>query len=77
MPNLKYKRDIAQEYGFCPKTLQRKLASRKINLPRGYLDPLHQREIYEALGYPPGVCKQDYLDLDQGESVPELPEKEE
>jgi predicted transcriptional regulator len=62
---LKYKQEIADEYGFTPKTLQRKLAAKEKFLPRGYLSPLQQREIYETLGYPPSVDMQAYLELEE------------
>ncbi len=72
MKSFKYKHVIAAEYGLSPKTLQRKLVALGLSLPRGYLSPLQQKEIYEVLGYPPGVDKQPALERnvkkDEGET---------
>ncbi|MBC6995977.1 hypothetical protein QWY85_10960 [Neolewinella lacunae] len=64
MPKLKFKQDIAAEFGFSEKTLQRKLTALGLSLPRGYLSPLQQRELYEALGYPEGIDKEAYRGLE-------------
>jgi len=51
---------IAGEYGFCRQTLGRKLIQHGILLPKGVVNLKSQKIIYETLGYPPGISKDDY-----------------
>ncbi len=54
---------IAAEYGISYQTLHRRIDNLKIELPSGLLFPIHQKLIYEALGYPNGVSKADYASI--------------
>jgi hypothetical protein len=56
----KSRKGIAAEYGITSKTLLKKLRGKSIQLPNGRVDIRHQKIIYDALSYPPGVSKHDY-----------------
>lgn len=60
MLSYKYKKEIALEYGWDRKTLYNKLCQHDLLLPRGFLSPAEQKLIYECLGYPSGVNKASY-----------------
>lgn len=66
---LKYKKEIAAEYGFCLRTLTNKLKAYDIKIKRGLISLEMQKVIYEVLGYPPGVVEKDF------EGVKELDDK--
>lgn len=65
----KYKKEIANEYGWDRKTLYNKLRKYGIVMSRGLLSPLQQRKIYECLGYPSGVEEEEYQKLKDSESA--------
>jgi hypothetical protein len=69
MLKFKYKKELAEEYGFSPKTLYRKLSARDCILPRGYLSPKQQLHIYECLGFPLCINRQHYLGLKHDKRV--------
>ena len=46
-----YKKEIAANLGISISTLQRKLNAINLEVPRGLICPLKQKEIYLALGY--------------------------
>ena len=46
-----YKKEIAYKLGISFSTFQRKLKSVNLDVPRGLIPPLKQKEIYTALGY--------------------------
>lgn len=46
-----FKEQIAQNIGISIRTFQRKLSELNIEVPRGYIRPDLQKEIYEKLGY--------------------------
>jgi hypothetical protein len=48
----KSKRQIADEYGICTKTLTKWLKDEKIFLKRGLINPKRQEIIYKRLGFP-------------------------
>lgn len=60
MLDYKYKKEIADEYGWDRKTLYNKLRNHDVIISRGLLSSAQQKEIYECLGYPPGVEEEDY-----------------
>lgn len=62
-PGCKTRQQIADEYGWSVQTLRARLKVNKIDLPKGLISPLWQRMIYEALGYPPGVLKREYIEV--------------
>lgn len=72
MLTYKYKKEIVQEYGWDRKTLYNRLKKCDLHLDRGMLSPAQQKEIYECLGYPPGVEEVDY----EGLTSPEEKEAE-
>jgi hypothetical protein len=51
----KTRSQIAEEYGFSYSTLMRKLKKYGITIPSGNLLLTTQKKIYELLGYPPDV----------------------
>jgi hypothetical protein len=55
--DLKYRGDIADEYGYSAKTLSRKLASKAIKLPAGLISIDNQILIYKQLGVPPHLSQ--------------------
>jgi len=57
---VKTRQEIAGEYGYCRQTLGRKLIQHGILLPKGLVSLKSQKIIYETLGYPPGISKEDY-----------------
>ena len=60
----KFKKEIAGEYGFSVKTLNRKLQRAGLHLERGLLSVVQQKRIYDHLGYPTGVDPAFYIDND-------------
>jgi hypothetical protein len=50
--NAKTKKQIANEYGICTKTLNKWLMNEKIVLQRGLINPKSQERIYERFGIP-------------------------
>jgi hypothetical protein len=56
----KYRKEIAKEYGFTVKTLNRKLKSVSLLIGRGLLSPSQQKQIYDQLGYPKGEDPNGY-----------------
>lgn len=58
---LKYKKNIADEYGVDKKTLYNKLKACGLEIGRGLLSLEQQKTIYECLGYPPGIKEEDYI----------------
>ena len=66
MPVHKYKNEIAGEYGFDRKTLYNRLRKCELLLPRGLLSPEQQKKIYDCLGYPAGVKREDYEESTAG-----------
>ena len=57
----KTRQQIATEYGITVKTLKRHLGKKDFTLPKGHRVSLgEQKDIYEALGYPPNVSKMEY-----------------
>ena len=60
---LKYKNEIAAEYGFCLRTLTNKLKSYGIKIERGLVSLEKQKVIYECLGYPPGISEESFADV--------------
>lgn len=60
---LKYKHEIAAEYGFDRKTLHNKMKKCGISVSRGFVKPADQKRIYDCLGYPEGVKEEDYQHL--------------
>jgi hypothetical protein len=50
--------EVASEYGFSSKTLNRWFKAKKLNIPRRRIDPYHQKVIYQTFGLPPKL-KQD------------------
>ena len=62
IPN-KTRQEISIEYGFSVNVLKRKMKHEGIKLPRGLITPQHQKQIYDALGYPQGINRTDYENL--------------
>ena len=56
--------NIAGEYGMGEKTLRRMLKEKNILYRRGLNLKPEQKRIYEELGYPKGVDKNDYKDME-------------
>ena len=56
----KTRQQIAFEYEISTKTLKAKLKREGIELPSGRVSLSVQKKIYDALGYPIGVSKEDY-----------------
>lgn len=52
---LRFRNQIAAEYGFDRKTMYNRLTKHGIDIPRGLVSPADQKRIYECLGYPEGV----------------------
>jgi hypothetical protein len=48
----KSKKQIAEEYGICTKTLTKWLKEERISFKRGLISPKWQEIIYKKLGYP-------------------------
>ena len=48
----KTRKEIAQEYGISPKTLQRWLVKHKIKIGTGLVIPKDQLRIYQKFGFP-------------------------
>jgi DNA invertase Pin-like site-specific DNA recombinase len=48
---MKTKENIASELGIHPSTLYRKLKNAGIKIPRGYVSPEMQAEIYKIMGW--------------------------
>ncbi len=59
----KTRAQIAAEYGITAKTLKCKLEAKGIFLPNGRVSFYWQKQVYEALGYPPSVSKKDYSEI--------------
>lgn len=53
----KTRKDVANEYGITPKTLNNKLKKAELNIPPGYLLPNTLKKIYQTLGVPAGIMK--------------------
>lgn len=47
----KNKKQLAAEMGISLRTLQRRLKSTGVNVPRGLISPSQQKEIWERLGW--------------------------
>ena len=47
----KNKKQIAEELGIHPNTLARRLKDAGLHVPRGFISPQQQHEIYEILGW--------------------------
>ena len=47
----KNKKQIAEEMGIHPNTLSRHLKSVGLHVPRGFISPKQQEEIYDKLGW--------------------------
>jgi len=62
-PGCKTRQQISDEYGWSVQTLRARLKDNKIDLPKGLVSPLWLKKIYEALGYPPGVLKREYIEV--------------
>ena len=57
---IKTRYQMAEEFGWgSPKTFKSKLEQHGITLPGGSITPAWQKVIYEKLGYPEGVNKDD------------------
>lgn len=52
MNKAKSKKEIANEFGICVKTLNKWLTRESINLPKGLISPKDQVVIYRKLGVP-------------------------
>jgi hypothetical protein len=63
MPSYKYKKEIADEYGWDRKTFYNKLKEHDLSIGRGLLSPAQQKQVYEYLGYPSGVTEKDYKNV--------------
>ena len=59
----KFKKEIAHEYGWDRKTLYNKLCRCGLFIGRGLVSPEQQKQIYNRLGYPPGIKEVDYKHL--------------
>ncbi len=50
-PKAKNKKQIAEEMGIHPNTLSRRLKDAGLYVPRGFVSPQQQQEIYQKLGW--------------------------
>ncbi|MCF8280377.1 MAG: hypothetical protein K9J45_08275 [Bacteroidales bacterium] len=57
------RQQIAVKYQWSAQTLKAKIKQSGIELPAGLISPKWQKEIFNLLGYPPGVLKSDYEDV--------------
>lgn len=55
----KTRQQIAEEYGIHRNTLYKKLKEKGIKLPTGLLMPPDIKKIYDTLGYPEQILKQE------------------
>jgi phage antirepressor YoqD-like protein len=53
----KTRKEVAEEYGICEKTLNRWLKRNNIIIHRGLIDPHHLMRIYETFGVPNSPIK--------------------
>lgn len=59
----KTRQQIANEYQISEKTLMAKLRLKGVKLPKGLVSLEWQKQIYEALGYPLSISKDDYHEI--------------
>lgn len=55
---------LADEYGVDLKTFKKYLGNYNICLPDGAVFAPYQRWVYDWMGYPPSVRKEDYVDTE-------------
>jgi hypothetical protein len=55
---------LANEFGLDLKTFKKTLGNYEIWLPSGIVFAPYQKWIYEWLGYPPSIKKEDYADTE-------------
>lgn len=65
MPNPSFikamtRREIANLLGIGEHTLKRKLKEKGISLPKGLVTPQAQKNIFDALWYPPIYAREDF-----------------
>lgn len=64
LPNCKTRQQMTAEFGWrSVQTFRTKLRQYGIDLPSGSITPKCQKTIYEKLGYPLGVLREDYLNV--------------
>lgn len=63
-PSCKTRQQLSAEFGWRSlQTFRTKLRQNGIELPSGSITLKWQKIIYDKLGYPPGITREDYLNV--------------